>query len=102
MALLACPGSSGRLPLTRVRGEIPLPPSALAGFPIRSAPEGARHRRSRTGFPPSPPNHLGERRRNSLTCLRALDGERGGGVELDARPHGRTDRHLLDEGALGA
>jgi hypothetical protein len=28
--------------------------------------------------------------------------ERGGGVELDARPHGRTDRHLLDEGALGA
>ena len=28
--------------------------------------------------------------------------ERGGRVELDARTHGGTQRHLLDEGALGA
>ena len=29
-----------------------MPPSALAGFPLRLAPERAKHLRSRTGFPP--------------------------------------------------
>src|SRR5689334_2337252 len=38
MALLACPGSSGVHAGTRLPAPIPLPPSALAGFPFRLAP----------------------------------------------------------------
>ena len=53
LALLACPGSSGTDARIRMRAEIPLPPSALAGFPIRLAPERAKHLRSRTGAAPA-------------------------------------------------
>src|SRR5882724_13371539 len=48
---------------------------------------------------PPPPAEAGDETRKTLGPRSV---ERGGRVELDARTHGRTQRHLLDEGALGA
>ena len=76
-----------QFPCSRLRWRVP---------PFRPrSPRREKHRRSRTG---SAAHRNG--RRNSRT-LRQRSAKSGGGVELDARPHSRTDRHLLDEGALG-
>src|SRR5216683_7642302 len=66
-----------------------------------------KHRRSRTGGAKRPcdllaPSAAGRSRRRNSKTLGQRSVERGGRVELDARTHGRTQRHLLDEGALSA